>query len=124
MKYFNNNKCFILDNIKSYFGENIALYFYFLDFYTKYLLLPAVIGLCHYLFFVDNNKADNVWFAILNLIWTTIFLELWKRKSCYLIFDWGRLKSLKGNYIVLLSSYVLVCVNKQDILILLVLYHI
>ncbi|XP_065662021.1 anoctamin-10 [Hydra vulgaris] len=82
-----------INAIKSYFGESIALYFTFLGFYTKFLLPTAVIGILHYFFIVDENHSENVWFAVLNVVWATVFLELWKRKCSESAFNWGRLSN-------------------------------
>lgn len=81
--------------IKAYFGETIALYFSFLEFYTQYLIPPAVIGFLYFCFFPAGN-TDNVVFAILNVIWATVFLELWKRKGATIVYQWGRLKNSEG----------------------------
>ncbi|RYG64276.1 hypothetical protein EON64_14335 [archaeon] len=38
-----------LDDVKEYFGEKIGLYFVYMDHYTKFLAIPAVIGtMCSY----------------------------------------------------------------------------
>lgn len=34
-----------LDNIAEYFGESVAFYFAYLEFYTQWLILPAICGL-------------------------------------------------------------------------------
>lgn len=82
-----------LESIKKYFGETIALYFSFLEFYSKFLIPPAVFGFMHWFFFVnkDSTDNDNIFFAILNVIWATVFLELWKRKGATIAYTWGRL---------------------------------
>lgn len=86
----------ILDDIREYFGETIALYFAFLGFYTTFLIPPCLVALFHKFFIYDESKEENAWFAALNLIWTTIFLEIWKRKCCTISFEWGTLSRNKG----------------------------
>lgn len=73
-----------IEDIKQYFGESIALYFAFLEFYTLALAVPAVLGLIGCIF------TETVpFFCAFNVIWVTIFLELWKRKSNAFAFKWG-----------------------------------
>lgn len=70
--------------IKQYFGESIALYFAFLEYYTVALSVPALLGLFGYIF------TETVpFFCVFNVIWVTLFLELWKRKSNELAYKWG-----------------------------------
>ena len=35
---------FCLDKVRNYFGENVAFYFAFLEFYTKALVPTAILG--------------------------------------------------------------------------------
>lgn len=60
-----------------------------------YLVPPAIVGFLYFCFFPGVN-TDNVVFAVLNVIWATIFLELWKRKGATIVYEWGRLKSSEG----------------------------
>lgn len=60
-----------LGDIKEYFGESIALYFAFLEYYTFALVVPSVLGLFGYIF------TETVpFFCIFNVIWVTVFLEV------------------------------------------------
>ena len=85
-----------LDEVRDYFGETIALYFAFLGFYTKFLVPVCLVALVHKFFFTDEMEEENAWFAVLNLIWTTVFLEIWKRECSSLSFQWGTLSRNKG----------------------------
>ncbi len=87
-----------IDEIRDYFGENIALYVSFSAFYTRFLIPMALLGAAHYaldrfarLDFIYNN----VLFACLNLVAVTIFLEMWKRKSNEHAFHFGTLGKLR-----------------------------
>lgn len=91
--------------LRNYFGEKIALYFAWLEFYAKMLVWPAVIGLL--LFIVDvirhkrSTDADEdgkkdvndgyylVFFSVFVVIWSTLFTELWKRKNSIYNTLWG-----------------------------------
>lgn len=79
-----------VDDIRRYFGEGLALYFGFLEYFTFALVPMAVIGIPYYLF--DWEDYDKyVLFAVFNLVWSTIFLEVWKRCSATLAYRWGTL---------------------------------
>lgn len=80
-----------LDEIRSYFGESIAMYFGFLGFYTLTLIAPALLGVCQMFFSVDT-LSEHAFFAAFNLVWVTVFLELWKRKCSELAYSWGTLE--------------------------------
>ncbi|ESO03576.1 hypothetical protein HELRODRAFT_191881 [Helobdella robusta] len=78
-----------LDDIHDYFGDSITIYFAFLGFYTTFLLPPAILGVFFYLlsFFISYNIIG--FFCIFNIIWSSIFLVLWKRESSKLAYKWG-----------------------------------
>lgn len=78
----------IEDKIHKYFGEKVALYFSFLGIYTVSLIPPALIGLL-YFFWSGYSMYSEATFAIFNLIWSTMFLEGWKRYCSTLCFKWG-----------------------------------
>lgn len=83
-----------LEAIRDYFGEKVALYFSFLQFYTRMLLIPSLFGVC---FFIAQLSAGNVgetrglWFyAFVIIAWTTCFCEFWKRKESTHRVEWGQ----------------------------------
>ncbi|XP_044535725.1 anoctamin-10 [Gracilinanus agilis] len=79
-----------LDGIRAYFGETIALYFGFLEYFTLALIPMALIGLPYYIF--DWEDYDKyVIFASFNLIWSTVILEVWKRGCALMTYRWGTL---------------------------------
>lgn len=64
------------DNIRHYYGEGQALYFGFLEYFTFALVPMALIGVPYYLF--DWEDYDKyVIFAVFNLVWCTVILEVW-----------------------------------------------
>uniref|UniRef100_A0A4W6EUW4 Anoctamin n=1 Tax=Lates calcarifer TaxID=8187 RepID=A0A4W6EUW4_LATCA len=84
-----------LDDIRHYYGEGQALYFGFLEYFTIALVPMALIGVPYYLF--DWEDYDKyVVFAVFNLIWCTVILELWKRCSASLAYSWGTLSRKKA----------------------------
>ncbi|CAL1532334.1 unnamed protein product [Lymnaea stagnalis] len=81
-----------IDGIQEYFGVKIALYFSFLGVYTISLIPPALIGII-YFFFPWHSVYKEATFAVFNLIWTTVFLEGWKRYCNSLCYKWGTIES-------------------------------
>uniref|UniRef100_A0AAY4CMB6 Anoctamin n=1 Tax=Denticeps clupeoides TaxID=299321 RepID=A0AAY4CMB6_9TELE len=79
-----------LDDIRHYFGEGLALYFGFLEYFTFALVPMALVGIPYYLFDWENYDK-YVLIAVFNLVWSTVFLEVWKRCSATLAYGWGTL---------------------------------
>lgn len=66
------------------------MYFAFLDFYSSALVLPAGVGLFFYMFeFHKHSLYSLMILAVFNLIWSTAFMESWKRKANGLAYSWG-----------------------------------
>ncbi|XP_067003378.1 anoctamin-10 isoform X2 [Anabrus simplex] len=73
------------EEIRLYFGEAVSLYFIFLGFYTTALVIPMILGFIQLLV-----SAESItFFCLFNVLWVTVFLEIWKRKSNELAFSWG-----------------------------------
>uniref|UniRef100_H2ZSH6 Anoctamin n=2 Tax=Latimeria chalumnae TaxID=7897 RepID=H2ZSH6_LATCH len=79
-----------INAVRNYFGESIALYFSFLGFFTLSLFYRSIFSLILY-FLTDKTFNGNMLMAIINIVWSTIFLECWKRKSNKMAFQWGML---------------------------------
>jgi len=81
-----------IGKIRLYFGEKIALYFAWLEFYTKMLVIPACAGLAIYILDIINiagARYQKIIFAALIVVWSTLFTEFWKRKSSLYSLTWG-----------------------------------
>ena len=82
--------------IRNYFGEKIAYYFDFLGLYSRYLLVVPIPGLTLFILFIvldsDHvvNKIMYIVYAVITILWTTIFLEHLKRKSNAKAIEWGQ----------------------------------
>jgi anoctamin-10/anoctamin-7 len=87
-----------LDKIREYYGEKVALYFAFLNWYTKMLVIPSFFG-CIWILVQRANGIEKeeqivsskaLWlFALLIIGWSTGFLETWKRRQAYYRIQWG-----------------------------------
>ncbi|XP_034033119.1 anoctamin-10 [Thalassophryne amazonica] len=112
--YSGNHLVQPLDSINEYFGSSIGFYFSFLDFYTWSLLPPAILGLIITYFSGEVQKEMMQSFsssqatggddddagltisgymiqAVFSMIWSTIIMEMWKRRSSSLSYRWGTL---------------------------------
>ncbi|XP_033823655.1 anoctamin-10 [Periophthalmus magnuspinnatus] len=110
--YAGNQLAQPLDSVNSYFGSSLAFYFSFLDFYTWSLLPPAVLGLSITYFsgevqkevvesvsgsqvIVDDHSgpgfSGHMIQAVFSMLWSTVVMELWKRRSASLSYRWGTL---------------------------------
>lgn len=82
-----------LDKISEYFGIKIAFYFAWLGHYTTALTVPAFVGLSFWVFFSGRDEFVEdigfVLFSVFNVIWATLYLESWKRRSAELSYEWG-----------------------------------
>ncbi|KAH7106088.1 calcium-activated chloride channel-domain-containing protein [Auriculariales sp. MPI-PUGE-AT-0066] len=74
-----------LDKMKDQFGEEVALYFSFLSFYTKSLWFPAGLGL---LFFLIRKPYNTVYSGLLCL-WAVTFVEWWRIRERVIAIRWG-----------------------------------
>ncbi|OIW04939.1 hypothetical protein TanjilG_15684 [Lupinus angustifolius] len=78
-----------IDDIYSYYGAKIAIYFAFLGMYTRWLLFPAAFGLT--LQFIDFGSLRLVVlpaFFIMVILWAVMFSQFWKRKNAALLARW------------------------------------
>jgi hypothetical protein len=81
-----------LRNLNEHYGSQIAMYYGFLTFYTNGLLAPMVCGLLLYFLQTWSREIDSAWLPVFCLgttLWSTYFLETWKRRCSDLSYTWG-----------------------------------
>lgn len=86
-----------IDSIVTYFGIHTAEYFAFLHEYATWLLLPAVLGVAvQAVLSLDHDGLDAVAerrisqaFMVFMSVWTTAFIEHWKRCRSGLHYQFG-----------------------------------
>ena len=86
-----------LDDAAAYFGEELALYFAWAGEYTFFLTWLSLLGVPAFilwiidLFLEPSNLGE--WtasvYALIVTIWTTLFLEFWKRRQTVYAYKWG-----------------------------------
>ena len=80
------------DRIKDYFGEKVALYFAWLGHYTTWLCSAAFFGIVIQVIAWSEGTTDTTTIPLFGLfmcLWSTFFLEFWKRKQSTLSMEWG-----------------------------------
>jgi len=83
-----------LRKILRYFGHARAFYFAFLGTYTFSLIPPAALGVAVFRTQLQHGGFDNlptVLYLGFLAMWSTIFVEYWRRKQATLAFDWDSL---------------------------------
>lgn len=76
------NSLIISEDIHAYFGESIALYFHFLNYYSYSLVVPMILGF--YQLLVSPEML--AFFCVFNVLWATGFLVVSRRKTLALYF--------------------------------------
>ncbi|XP_072242813.1 anoctamin-10 [Leuresthes tenuis] len=111
--YSGNQLAQPLDSVNEYFGSSVAFYFSFLDFYTWSLLPPALVGLSIAYFSAEVQRemlesvsgspaqdfhddsgpavSGHMLQAVFSMLWSTVIIEMWKRRSASLSYRWGTL---------------------------------
>ncbi|KAI9440392.1 DUF590-domain-containing protein [Lactarius indigo] len=80
-----------LDEIRTQFGEAVALYFAFLSSYTRALLFISVAGLANFYF----GRAYSILYSSLLFIWSLVFVEYWRIRERIYSAAWGCLGSVR-----------------------------
>ena len=99
-----------LNFIANYYGEKMGFYFAYLLFYTSWLLPVAIVGIALFIFQMAelkyqyyNNEEDgitvdnpfNCLYCIIMAVWSTIFIEVWKRREFEIGLLWN-MNTFKG----------------------------
>ena len=99
--------------IRLYFGEQIAMYFHWLDFYCQTMIYPALIGI---LMYALTWWSHGSWHEVLSIVnslflsvWATLYDQFWLRREKQLSWEWGTVgysdvedqrEDYKGEFIV------------------------
>jgi len=81
-----------LCNLRAYYGEKIAFYFAFLQYYTMSLILPCIIGTVFFIVQQIEGKinCNGIWIWLIFLIlWNVIFCNFWRGYEKRLRKKWG-----------------------------------
>eukprot|EP01038_Epipyxis_sp_PR26KG_P014298 gene14298-19179_t len=86
-----------LDKVKDYFGERIGLYFVFLAFYINKMWIAGIMGGLAFAYGVYEKKSESLLKPIVAgymILWSTVFIELWKREQSTVGMKWGVVASI------------------------------
>ncbi|KAF0734664.1 hypothetical protein Ae201684P_005731 [Aphanomyces euteiches] len=88
--------------VRSYFGEQIALYFHWLGFYAQCLMFPVV---CSIVYVIDGGsyhsynvqitdghvecELKDMFLGLAVLIWAFVYAKCWQRKNYMCAIAWG-----------------------------------
>eukprot|EP01083_Nonionella_stella_P022719 62790_1 len=84
-----------LAEIRDYFGEPVAFYFAFLQFYLKWLIAPALVGV---IFFIWQLAAKEIavtgipFLCFFMIFWSVAFVDFWARAESRYRLMWGMTK--------------------------------
>ena len=82
-----------VDLVRDYFGEKIGFYFLFLGHYTSWLMWASLVGCIVYLDVAIEDDNPNAvltpYFAAFMALWSTLFLESFKRIQGEHTMKWG-----------------------------------
>ncbi|ORX67848.1 DUF590-domain-containing protein [Linderina pennispora] len=81
-----------LRSIRHHFGEEIAMYFAFLQSYFLWLAIPSAVGVLAWLF----GWSFSWQFGIVIVLWSVIFTETWARRESDIATYWGVHGAEKG----------------------------
>ena len=74
-----------IDKLRDHFGVHIAMYFAFLNAYSKSLVPMAVTGFIFWL----SGQANHHMYACLVVLWAIVFVEFWRIRERMLAVRWG-----------------------------------
>jgi len=99
------------NKIKNYLGEKLGMYYEFFQLYTYFLVFLGLFGIIVYI--IERNESIesqniefyyqlgftkditvtffSILYSFLIIIWTTLFIEYWKRKEKTLATLWGNI---------------------------------
>jgi len=95
-----------INTIRNYYGESVSYFFLWLDYYTRFLIFPSILGTFTFLSYFFWNKIPLIsifsnsiqmdyydFLLILNCalltLWLTLFIKTWIQKEKIYNYIWG-----------------------------------
>ncbi|KAK3808923.1 MAG: calcium-activated chloride channel-domain-containing protein [Linnemannia elongata] len=73
-----------LSRVRDHFGEKVAYYFEFLQYYLQWLAAPTALGVLVHFF----GSSFSIFYGVFVIIWAAFFTETWKRREKELALMW------------------------------------
>eukprot|EP00483_Globobulimina_turgida_P008770 UN08788 len=83
---------FLNDDIREYYGEDIAYYYAFLTHYLQSMWPMVVIGLIWFIIQLSAGTISvggSTFYVLICIMWSTMLIETWYRKERALLYKWG-----------------------------------
>ena len=83
-----------IQEIRDYYGEEIAFYFAWMSFLTKWLIFPGILGvitLVQRWWRQDTIDEDEYtpFYGLLCFLWAIVYSRFWQRQEHRLAYSWG-----------------------------------
>lgn len=79
-----------IEEVRDYFGENLAFYFLFLNFMIRGVLaLVAPATACMIARGMGYKEEARMLSTLISVIWSTVMVRLWARQASYYCNKWG-----------------------------------
>ena len=82
----------LVDPISNYYGPDVATYFAWLQYYQTTLRFPCLAGVILFaqeLYFNTTQLTMIPFFGVALALWSTVFVQFWKRRNASLRMAWG-----------------------------------
>jgi anoctamin-10 len=83
-----------IELIQDYYGWEIGFYFAWMEFLTRWLFFPGILGLLVYI--IRCYRGDTIdtdeytpFYGLVTFLWAVLFLRFWERHEHRLAYQWG-----------------------------------
>jgi hypothetical protein len=83
-----------IEEVRDYFGENVALYWKWVGFLMTALVILAVVGTGSLMFDIFDQTPNNFTilpYSIFAGLWATFLIHFWRRSTAHQCLKWGAL---------------------------------
>jgi hypothetical protein len=72
-----------VEGIRSFYGDEIAIYFEWMNFLLKFLLVPAIFAIIVYIgnmtFYTNESSPLSAYYSLMMTFWGVVFTVFWRR---------------------------------------------